>query len=498
MITSDMKVRKLMKEYSLTNKIGLSALRADMDRKTARKYIKSEKLPSQMKIERTWKTRVSPFDAHWRECECILEDIPELEAKYLFEWLCRRYPGKYQEGQLRTFQRKCSDWRVLHGAEKEVFFPQNHEPGKRMSTDCTHADELGITINYKPFPHLLYHCVLTYSNWQWATICHSESLLALRSGIQSALFQLSHIPQEHWTDHSSAATHSPSSKDKDGHKFNQGYLDIMNHFGMKAHTIQVNSPHENGDVESLNGVLKRRMKQHLLMRGSANFKSVEEYKDFLEMTLREANSNRSERLAEELKCMRTLETSKLAEYNEHICTVRNSSTITIKRRIYSLPSRLIGKKVRVKQYEGRVDISYKGVLQLTVPWIGRDPGLLIDYRHIINSLIRKPGAFSQYKFREELYPSEVFRWAWDSLSNALNDKTAEREYLQLLHKSANSMQCEIEKILSSLRYENTIPRIDEVLSRYKQNVDEPQNIKSLVVDLSVYNNLLLENEEASA
>ena len=122
----------------------------------------------------------------------------------------------------------------MRGPDKEVFFPQVHEPGRRMSTDCTHMDELGITINREPFPHLLCHCVLTYSNWEWATICHSESLLALRSGIQAALFRLGHVPREHWTDHSSAATHNPTPEDGRRRPFNQEYLDVMDHFGMTA------------------------------------------------------------------------------------------------------------------------------------------------------------------------------------------------------------------------------------------------------------------------
>ena len=184
MISSDRKVRRFMEEYQRTGNLSLSSLRSDLDPKTCRKYLKAGKFPSQMCPEHTWRTRRDPFAAHWPECESILSDAPELEAKFLFDWLCHKYPGAYQEGQLRTFQRRVHEWRALNGPEKEVYFPQDHEPGLRMSTDCTHADRLGITINNKPFPHLLCHCVLTYSNWEWATICQSESILALRTGIR--------------------------------------------------------------------------------------------------------------------------------------------------------------------------------------------------------------------------------------------------------------------------------------------------------------------------
>lgn len=497
MLTPDRKVRKLMEEYQKTGNLSKSALNADLDPKTARKYLTSGKLPSQTSVDHTWKTRLDPFEKDWSACEAMLIDAPEIEAKSIFETLCTANPGKYQEGQLRTLQRKIRNWRALEGPDKEIYFPQEHYPGKRMSTDCTHADELGITINGDAFPHLLCHCVLTYSNWQWATICHSESLLALRRGIQAAVFQLGHIPQEHWTDHSSAATHVPAAVEGPDRQFNQGYLDIMTHFGMKPHTIQVNSPHENGDVESLNGVLKRRLKQHLLLRGSRDFDSIKSYQEFLEKALRKANSIRSERLEEELKQMPIVKISKLAEYNEHTCTVRSSCTISVKRRIYSLPSRLIGRKVTVRQYEDHIQVLYNNVLQLTAAWVGRDSGCVINYRHIIGSLVRKPGAFRNYRFREELFPSEAFRWAWDSLDENLNDRTAEREYLQLLNRAAKTMQCEVEAALSELRKENKVPRLDQVLLKCRPAEHEIPQLKQLVVKLDDYNELL-DNKEVSA
>ncbi len=490
MFTPDRKVRKLMEEYQKTGNLSWAALSADLDQKTARKYLKNGKMPSQMGIDHTWKTRNDPFEAHWRECEALIEDAPELEAKVIFDWLCEKYPGAYQEGQLRTFQRRIRDWRALNGPEQEVYFPQVHIPGKRMSTDCTHTEELGITINRKPFSHLLCHCVLTYSNWEWATICFSESILALRTGIQAALFQLGRVPHEHWTDNSSAATHMPATKDSPNRQFNQGYLDIMEHFCMEPHTIQVGAPHENGDVESLNGVLKRRLKQHLLMRGSSDFESLDTYQAFLAQVLNKANSRRSDRVAEELEKMPLLNVSRLAEYNESICRVRSSSTITVNRRIYSVPSRLIGKKVMVRQYEAHMDVFYKHQMQLTVPWIARDNGHHINYRHIIHSLIRKPGAFRHYRFREELFPSEVFRWAWNRLSTELNDRIAEREYLQLLCRAATTMQCEVEAALSSLRNEGHLPRMELVLKNCRPSVQEPPRLKPLVVNLKDYDELL--------
>jgi hypothetical protein len=239
MVVTDRQVRLLKMTSEKTGVLETAAAKADMCRQTGSKYLKGNRLPSELKSERTWRTRPDPFAEDWAEVTGILTRAPELEAKALFEWLCRDKPGRYDAGQVRTFQRRVREWRVLHGPDKEVYFPQVHVPGRRMSTDFTHCDSLEITIAGEPFPHMLCHCVLTYSNWEWATVCHSESMSALRNGVQNALFRLGRVPVEHWTDHSTAATHEPSREDESGRRvFNARYVSLMEYFGMKPRTIQ--------------------------------------------------------------------------------------------------------------------------------------------------------------------------------------------------------------------------------------------------------------------
>ncbi len=178
-----------------------------------------------------------------------LDAAPELQGKALFKWFCEQYPGVFQEGQLRTFQRKTRLWRAANGPVKEVYFPQIHKPGKRLSFDFTHMDYLAITIGGQPFDHLLFHAVLTFSNWQWIRICLSESLLALRSGIQSTLLQLNHVPQEIWSDHSSVATHQIGSDQPGDRTFNERYLELTNHYGITPRTIRVNPSLSNAHLK---------------------------------------------------------------------------------------------------------------------------------------------------------------------------------------------------------------------------------------------------------
>ncbi len=252
--------------------IGEAAMKAAMSRNTATKF-KSGALPSERRQERRWRTREDPFEEHWEEIEARLEDAPELEAKTIFEDLIARFPERYSPGQVRTLQRRVKQWRARSGPDKEVFFPQEHRPGEAAQTHFTWATELGVTIGGQVFEHMLCHFCLPDSTWSWATICFSESMIALKHGVQEALFRLGRVPEYHETDNSSSATHWVGDG---GREFNGKDVELMKHLGMTPRTIAVGKSEQNGTIEALNGVLKRSLTQHLLMRGSREFESVEE------------------------------------------------------------------------------------------------------------------------------------------------------------------------------------------------------------------------------
>jgi len=261
---SDAQVRKLMEEMSKHGRIGQAAMKADMDRKTARKYVTAGTLPSEMQKARDWRTREDPFAEHWPALEAQLREAPGLEAKTLLDELIARYPEQYTEGQLRTLQRRVRQWRATEGPEQDVKLAQRHRPGEAAQSDFTHTKELGITIAGELFVHMLFVFVLPFSNWAWATVCLSESMAALRRGVQRALFQLGRVPQHHQTDNSTAATHHvPDGKrealESGKRAFNADYLALMRHFGMEPRTTAVGAKEQNGDVEAQNGALKRRL-----------------------------------------------------------------------------------------------------------------------------------------------------------------------------------------------------------------------------------------------
>jgi len=358
-----------MEEMTKHGKLGRAAMKAGMDRKTARKYVGAGRLPSELRAPRDWRTRPDPFDEHWPEVQARLEETPELEAKTLFEVLCEEHPDRYADGQLRTLQRRVKAWRAAHGPDQEVVLGQRHRAGEAAQTDFTSTAELGVTIAGQAFMHLLCVLVLPYSNWQWATVCLSESLAALRRGVQRALFQLGRVPLHHQTDNSTAATHRIPDGERaivEGRKrpFNDSYVAMMRHFGMTPRTTEVGAKEQNGDVEAGHRALKRRLEQALLLRGSRDFDDRDAWQAFVDQVVRKANLRRGPRVAEELAAMRPLAVERLPEFLEDTAQVSEWSTIRIQHNAYSVPARLIGEELRVHLYEDRLEAYFGEKLEL--------------------------------------------------------------------------------------------------------------------------------------
>jgi hypothetical protein len=436
-MVTESQLNQLRKEYKKKGNMTVSAMKAGMDRKTARKYLrKSGESPKELQVKHTWRTRRDPLAQIWVQARQMLEDAPDLEAKTVFEYLLHWTDCGLQESHLRTFQRRVKQWRLCHGPDKEVFFPQVKVPGQVMQLDWTHAAELGVSIQGRDHDHLLCHAVLLYSNWQWATRCHSESLLSLRQGLQGSLFALGKAPKILQIDNSSAATHQIGAEP--GRAFNTEFLSVLEHYGIEARTINVGCPNENGTVESQNGHLKRRLKQHLILRGSRDFASEAQYDQFLHDVLERANAARTEKVAHELKEMKDLPPTRLSEYDEVCCRVQSNSMIRVKKVGYSVPARLIGSQVKVEIYEATLKIYTGRELLMTLPRVRGDRGAVIDYRHVIDHLLRKPGAFANYRYREELFPSLTYRRAYDRLIEDHGQRRGELEYLHLLKLTADS------------------------------------------------------------
>jgi hypothetical protein len=416
-----------------------------MDVKTARKYLRVRRLASELKPERHWRTRKDYFEDVWPEIREQFKTNPGLEAKTIFAALQRKYPERFADGQLRTLQRKVKHWRATEGPAREVYFVQEHHGGELCESDFTHLTEVGIRIGGEAFPHLLYHFVLTYSNWETGTICFSESFASLSEGLQQALWELGGVPALHRTDRMTAAINNLSELAD----FQRNYQALVRHYGMEGRKIQTGRPNENGDIEQRHHRFKRALEQSLLLRVSRDFSTVTEYELFLKQLFEQLNSGRKERLAEEMEVLRPLPERRFDSARRVRVRVSPGSLITVERNSYSVNSRLIGEIVEARILANHLEVWYGGQKLEQLPRLRGRTNYRIDYRHIIDWLVRKPGAFASYRHREQLFPSSRFRRAYDLLRE-VTPRYCDRRYLEILQLAAKEGEARVDDALRLL------------------------------------------------
>ena len=492
-MVTDRQVRRL---FAVQNKYEYQYQAADaagISSKTARKYMNNGKLPSQCKVEHTWPTRQDPFADDWAFVEQILKDThAALEAKTIFKHLQRAYPGKYDDGQLRTFQRRIKAWKALHGPSKEIFFSQHYDPGQWSCSDFTSMNKLNITIARQPFEHLFYHFVLCYSNWQAGRICFSESFESLSLGIQDALWKLGGVPSLHRTDNLTSAVHKVGHPDI----FTDKYRGLGRHYGFESSKTNPASPHENGDVEKSNDLFKKAVNQSLIIRGSRDFDTVEQYRQFLQKIIDGMNQNCCKRFSEELEVLKELPNLRYDDYETKTCKVSRGGTIRLLHNTYSVHSRLVGETVKVRVYADKLEIWYAQRQIDKLPRLRGESGHHINYRHIIDQLVRKPGAFENYCYKEDLFPSSQFRIAYDILRDSCSIRQASKEYLKILElaaKDGESLVNEALRLLINLEEEIGFEKVKQFIDS-RQKPPEPTNVYIEQVDINDYD-MLLETPE---
>jgi hypothetical protein len=508
MTATDAQVRLLMRERTNGKTQQQAAVKVNLrSRKTVQKYEQLGQLPSELKEPRCHRTRPDPFEKDWAEVEAKLVEAPELEAKAIFEWLCERDGTKYQEGQLRTLQRHISNWRALNG-NPTLTLDQIHHPGEVLQSDGTCMNELEVTIQGEPFEHILFHSVLPYSNWEWGRVVQSESLLSIRLGLQSALLKLGYVPQAHQTDHTTAATHKLGAADRQQslreRGYNEEYLQLLAHYGLEARTIHLSSPNENGDVESSNGGLKRAVRQHLLLRGSRDFESIEAYEIFLFDIMDKRNAARQAKLDEEITAMKPLTAKPWPQMRELNVRVGQNGILRVGSNGYSVPSGLKGKRVTVRIYEWHIEVWYANQRIETMPRVPGAHHYQINYRHVIDSLLRKPGGFRNYRYRDDLFPLDVFRQAWDVLNEHLPPRRADLTYLRILKQAALGMESDIAQALRLLLDQDQGQNLwdEKTITELTGVMTTPKGIPVLalpLVNLTLYDQLfLVETEHVAA
>lgn len=437
-------VGRLMKELTENETLERAALKSGMSEGTARRYRKGARRKGS-RPARSYRTRTDPFASVWAEIVAMLEIAPGLEAKTILERLCERPQSEFRVGQLRTLQRRMRIWRAQHGPEKEVFFPQEHRPGEYAQSDFTSMNDLEITIEGERFEHLVYHFMLPYSRWETGMICFSETFEALIAGFQRSVGELGRVPHRHRTDNLSAATHDL----KDGRRaFNERYLGAMAHYGVEADRNTPGRANENGSVEQAHFRFKRAVEQALLVRGRRDFTDRGAYEAFLREIFAARNKGRT-RVSDDLAAMKELPPMRIEDFRRERVRVSRFSTIRAAKNNYSVPSRLVGMEVDLRLHAETIEVWLGEERIVTIERLRGTGHARIDYRHMIWSLVRKPGAFARYQFREALFPTLTFRRAYDALCARAGGR-ADVEYVRILHLAAGTSETAVDQALCVL------------------------------------------------
>jgi len=450
MTCSKKQVRKLMK-YSKTLSQEAAADKAGMSLRTARNYLKADEQLGSVKKWKYRRTHKDVFEGVMPEIEGMLAINAGLQAQTLMQWLIDQYPEQFNWSQRRTLERRISKWRALRGPDKEVMFAQEHIAGRQSQSDWTHCTELGVMIDGQPFPHMLFHFMLPFSRWETASISHSESFDSLTMGYMKAAAELGAVADEHRTDNLTAAVTNHGNS----HVFNERWGAFLGHYDVKPSKNNAGVSHENGSVEKSHDLLKNALRQALMLRGSKEFASVAEYEKFIRRVLDQRNAGRKKRLAEEMAVMKALPERDWNDPKEVWPTVTSFSTISVDKVVYSVPSRLIGRELKALAYPEVVRVFFGNEMVQEMPRLA--PGSRrINYRHMVAHLVRKPGAFANYRYRDEMFPSLVFRQAYDALSKKRPER-ADKEYLSILNLAATISEQDVEAALIALLEVGQLP-----------------------------------------
>ncbi len=489
-MVTDEQVRLLRKKRmeGKTQEVAAAAA-GGMRVRTARAWERGP-LPSESRPPREWRTRKDPFDGVWESTVVPLlgaDTEGKLEAKAVLEELITKHPERFDDGQLRTLQRRFRDWRALHGPAKEVFFEQDHPPGSQGHVDFTEGKSLRVTIAGVAYVHLLFVFRFAFSGWTWATVAFSETFEALVGGLQGALWALGGCPERTRSDNLSAATHE--LKKAGGRCFNHRWVGVLGHYGIEPARIKPGHSNQNGIVEKGHDLLKSRIEQALQLRGSRDFATEADYLAFVQEQAAHVSRPGRAKLDVERAALRPLPSSPVPSYTTFHPNVRRHSTIRVAGRTYSVPSRLIGHEVEVRQHADHLEVFYKDHLVERLPRLRGEGTVRIDYRHVIWSLVRKPGAFALYRYQDQLFPSSVFRVAY-GVFKSHRGLRADVEYVRVLHLAASTMQSTVERALGELLAEGAPFDYAAVKDRAAPQVTSVPQVHIPRPDLHRYDELL--------
>jgi hypothetical protein len=476
--------RKLTQEVAAA-KVGISL-------RTARRLEQRTSLPSQRPV-RQWRTRIDPLESVWSsEIVPLLQQAPGLTAVTLLEELERRYPERFGPNVLRTLQRRVRTWRALEGEEREVFFAQAHEPGRLGLSDFTDAAELEVTLDGSRFAHRLYQFALAYCGWRHVeVILGGESWVALSGGLQNALWSLGGVPQEHRTDSLSAAFNNLAEHEE----LTRRYDELSEQYGMRATRNNPGASHENGSIESRQGTVKHALNQALLLRGSRNFAQLGDYRSFVAEVATRLNARVIKALTIERACLQPLPHRRTSDYEEMDARVTKFALIAVKSAAYSVPSRLVGHRLKVRLYEDRIEGYLGEHCVLEAPRLRRTTlnphPRHVDFRHVLPALKRKPGALVRWRLRDAFFPRSEYAQTWQHMLERLPEQRAAKLMVGLLEiAAADGCEVQLAHELAALFERDELPDLEALSARFRPRTAQLPTVSVVLPALAAYDALV--------
>ncbi len=472
-----------------SHSVPVAAAKASISRSTAYRIENDPVLPSQAAPR--GRRRPDPLAGIFdEEVVPILERSDTIRPVALFDELLRNHPS-LSPNVRRTLERRVQAWRLCHGSDQPVIFRQNHEPGRLGQSDFTDMGGAGITIHGAPFDHLLYHFRLVCSGFESAhVILGGESFIALAVGLQNALWMLGGVPREHRSDSLSAAF---KNLDKDAKKdLTVRYTALCEHYGMVPTRNNRGVAHENGSIESSHAHLKRAIEDALQLRGSHDFADVPAYRAFIDEIVGRHNARRDKSIGAERAALQPLPARRTDDFEEHPVRVTSSGGFTFRRSFYTVPSRLIGQRLRMRVHEDRLELYAGATLVETLPRGPRSGprSYVVDYRHVIHSLRVKPMALAGLVYRDQLFPREAYRLAFEQLRDARGERVACQVLVELLSMAhERCAEAEIAAALTCHLETHTLPDVSELRARFATAQQTLPKVKVELPALSSFNGL---------
>ncbi|MDU3041669.1 IS21 family transposase [Bradyrhizobium sp.] len=483
---------RLYMNYRLTLSPEAAAAKAGFSKASAYRIEGDSLLPSQKKTPRG-RRRPDPLALYWdAEIIPILKAAPGIRVIGVLDEMRRRHPD-LNPNIRRTLEWRINTWRALNGPEQDVIFRQEHEPGRLGLSDFTDTSALGITISDEALSHRLYHFRLAFSGFEHAhVVLGGESFVALAEGLQNALWALGGVPREHRSDSLSAAFRNLAADERED--LTQRYAALMGHYGMAPTRNNTGIAHENGSIESAHGHLKRALEDALLLRGTRDFATLDAYRAFVDEVVGRRNANLAKRIALEKEVLASLPKGRTTDFEEKVIPVTSSGGFILRRVFYTVPSRLIGHRLRVRIFDDRLECflgaTPVGTLRRGRPVSESQGGHVVDYRHVIHALRRKPMAFASLVYRDQLFPRAAYKRLFDTLREHGDDRRACKVTVELL-ALAHERGCEAELAVAIAADLDAgrIPDLAALRDRFRPKETSIPSVAVKLAPLEVYDEL---------